>query len=77
VVSIAIYPNPSTGIFNLEFEDATVKEIEVYTMQGRSVYKARVNSQTTSINLAHLSAGLYYVQATTAQGTGTVKLVKE
>jgi hypothetical protein len=77
VVSIAIYPNPSTGIFNLEFEDATVKEIEVYTMQGRSVYKARVNSQTTSINLAHLSAGLYYVQATAAQGTGTVKLVKE
>jgi|GEM_PF-5558198 len=49
---IAIFPNPSTGILNIQSSDKTIDRIEIYDMLGRSVYTQKIeNSNLVSLNL--------------------------
>jgi PKD repeat protein len=75
-----IYPNPSNGIFILQ----TVSEhpiansyIEVYNALGQQVYRSRINTNSTEINLNGQSQGVYLYRIITETGelVGKGKLV--
>ncbi|MEM6346832.1 MAG: T9SS type A sorting domain-containing protein [Bacteroidota bacterium] len=67
-----LYPNPSTGIFWLEFSvpDLGPKSIKVWDLKGRSVYQEIIygESQKKSIDLGSLPAGVYHLKV--EQGNG-------
>lgn len=64
----SIYPNPSEGLFNLNYTGANAAgNIEVIDVTGRVVYAERTqlaNGTTRSIDLKGLSAGTYTVRLT-------------
>ncbi len=64
----SIYPNPSEGLFNLNYTGAnTAATIEVIDVTGRVVYNERgqlANGTVRSIDLKGLSAGTYTVRLT-------------
>ncbi|MGV3695473.1 zinc-dependent metalloprotease [Flavobacterium sp.] len=72
-----IYPNPSKGNFNIQFENTTSNEIKVnvYDMRGRTIFENNYSNNVTfneNIQLNNAQAGVYLVSVT----DGNKKLVK-
>ena len=67
-VKISVYPNPSTGIFNvlLPAIKSGMAEIQVYNVSGREVYSSDIsagsNSQNHQINLLNQPKGNYILK---------------
>jgi len=61
---INVYPNPSTGNFNIEFNQAIKKgEIEIISILGKRVYMDELfNASSKEIDLLGLSEGIYFVR---------------
>ncbi len=72
VENINIYPNPTTGIVNIEAEG--LAKVVIFDVTGREV-KA-LGAQST-IDISDLEAGVYFFSIETANGTAMKKLVKE
>jgi len=61
---ISIYPNPSSGNFNIELvpQNANFNSVSIYTSEGRMVKtKNKIQSQVIHFNLSDLNSGLYFV----------------
>lgn len=75
---VLIYPNPSNGIFKMDFK-TEVKNIRVFDMLGGLVYTENVyplNSETTKeIDLSNASNGIYFVNVSDDNGTSSYKIV--
>jgi len=75
--ALYIYPNPSlNGIFNV-YADESYKVI-VWNTQGSKVFEGSglPGEQTSSINLNHLSQGVYFLQLKDEHGIKTYKIVR-
>jgi len=59
--SIHIAPNPSTGKFNITWDDQTVgnADVEVFSVEGISVYQQAAISNTDIIDLSAMPEGMY------------------
>ena len=79
--AIELYPNPSNGNANLEFNGAFDDvSIVVYKADGGHVYNeslSSVNGLTKQLQLEELPAGVYFVEVNTAQGKIVKRLVKQ
>ncbi len=80
--SLFIYPNPTNGIVNLNFNsnsDNRDVQITVIDMLGRVVYKEPLglvpSNYQKSIDLSRQSKGVYLVQVNTSDKTITKKIV--
>ena len=58
---VIIYPNPSNGLFNLEFEDDKESIVEVYDVIGKLIYQDKVQTKETKIDLREMNSGVYYI----------------
>ena len=58
--TLKLWPNPTSGRFTMEVE--TAMDIEVMDMQGRSVAKYALKVGSNSVDLGHLSEGLYFIK---------------
>ena len=60
---LQVYPNPSTGRFQLYIEDIGRAEIVIINQMGQRIYHQRIDMQTeTSIDLSRFDDGLYIIQ---------------
>jgi endoglucanase len=70
--NITVYPNPSTGIVNINGIKAETNLI-ISDLQGQTVYHKKDIKEENSIDVSHLSNGLYIV---TIDSNGTSKKLK-
>jgi lysyl endopeptidase len=71
-----LYPNPSAGIFNIEYFSANPNgTVEVFTVAGKKVYSTLINSHLQILELSHLPAGVYFLKVHTAENTYVNKLL--
>ena len=70
--SIAVYPNPTTE--NLNISALGMTHITMLNMLGQVVYDAKVDGNTTTLDMSQYQSGIYRVRVTTANGE-SVKLV--
>lgn len=71
-----LYPNPSSGIFNIEYFSANPNgTVEVFTVAGKKVYSDIINSPLHIMELNHLPAGVYFLKVHTAEDTYVNKLL--
>jgi hypothetical protein len=72
--SVVTYPNPSSGIFNIEWDaDELFYEISIADLSGKLVYSAILKKQgegmkTHQIDLSNLSPGAYRLVLTSEKG---------
>ena len=79
-ITLAVYPNPSTGQFTLQ--TGTLPEtagMKIFDMQGRVVYSGSIPSSATgssnAVNLSGLPGGIYQVNVVSGKMTGTARLL--
>ena len=70
--SVAVYPNPTTE--NLNISALGMTHITMLNTLGQVVYDAKVDGNTTTLDMSQYQAGIYMVRVTTANGE-SVKLV--
>ncbi len=78
-LSLSIYPNPSTGVVNINLSalPANAVDVEVYAADGRLVRTARHIQLNNTIDLSDVPAGLYTFRITTAGSSVVKKIVIE
>lgn len=69
-VEVKLYPNPTTGIVNIEAEG--IKDIEVMDIAGRTV----LTTDKSTFDMSTLANGVYMVRINTESGSTTQKVVK-
>ena len=78
-----VFPNPSSGAINITYTTIQTGQvnIDVSDITGKQVKRIvaeqRSPNSTTSINIAELPAGIYFVRLTTEEGQWVRKLVVE
>ena len=72
--TIALRPNPVQSILHISNLDATVRSVQIYNLQGKSVYE---NADfVASIDVSSLASGIYVVHVQTEIGKIIKKIIK-
>lgn len=74
--SVVIYPNPTQNIINIDC-DNTIKTIELFDIQGRSLRTSIVNENKAALDISDQSNGIYFIRITSDNGQKVEKLIKE
>jgi hypothetical protein len=72
---VEVYPNPFNEMIVINVTEGT-SQIRIMNALGAVIYDQKVNSGRNEISTAQYSSGVYFVEVTNANGTATVKLVK-
>ena len=59
--SVKLYPNPTEGIFTVEYVGEVTVDISIIDITGKEVYNNKVN-KTSQVNISYLGKGLYFVR---------------
>lgn len=75
--SISVYPNPTTGLVNIDLAEKNEDMIaQVHDVIGQVVMEQRLTAQHTQLNLSGFAPGNYYVELKDATGAkGIYKVV--
>jgi len=75
---VSIYPNPSTGLFRVNFgnNNSTIN-YSIISVEGKVVKYEKINANTTIIDLSNESKGIYFVKITDENNIFIKKLVLE
>lgn len=65
--TLKIYPNPTSGLLNIQGEGLT--NIEVYNAVGQCVMNQEVNGNAIQINTESLNAGIYFLRIVANDGS--------
>lgn len=72
---IKVFPNPSTGIFNLSSK-YTILTISIYNSQGKKVFERNnINDSNFRIDLSEKNPGTYYIKFADKNGLHLKKVV--
>lgn len=69
--SIEISPNPSSGIFNLQFQNSSlIKSIDVMNVLGKKIFSSnRISDSQFVLNFSTQPSGVYFLLLRTESGT--------
>lgn len=73
--TLQLYPNPSNGIINLSFSEATEYHVKIYDVRGVCLLNETINTQKVQLDLTHLSNGIYFLNANGADKNFQQKLI--
>lgn len=77
---IRLYPNPSTGMFNLEtagFDDSVISNYIVTDMIGKVILSGNITSSLTQIDLGDCNNGVYIISVMQGDQVQRFKAVKD
>jgi len=74
--NLSVYPNPATAVVTINGKDI-INQVVVSNLLGQKVLTQTNNATNAQVNIAALTAGTYALQVYTAQGTATVKIIKQ
>ncbi|MDR2084628.1 MAG: M6 family metalloprotease domain-containing protein [Bacteroidales bacterium] len=74
---INVYPNPSSGIYNIDIANNDSKyDLYVYDIVGNLICYSGNNTNRTQINISDKKSGIYFVKVISNNINKTVKIIK-
>lgn len=83
VKNLKIYPNPTDGIFNIEFELEKKENVilKIYNQQGKAIYTDKIKKfngyYSNEIDLTKEESGIYFVRIIQNDNSVTKKILKK
>lgn len=74
-LKVNVIPNPSSGVFSLQFDEVREKSIRVFDALGRIVLERKTNEQNFTIDLSTESKGIYILETQSSLGKAQQKLI--
>jgi photosystem II stability/assembly factor-like uncharacterized protein len=78
-ISIAVYPNPTKGIFTVSYGNFNQQQIDIYDVNGKNILSVRNTDLTdnqTELNLSNASNGIYFVKISNEKGQTVKRIIK-
>jgi hypothetical protein len=78
-IDVAVYPNPFSDQVTISFKnaaDAAGTAIYIYDVTGKLFLKQTLKSQVSSVNLANLPNGIYFLKTVSGNNPRVFKLIK-
>jgi hypothetical protein len=76
IQGLQVFPNPSTGIFNLEVQNGELNKVKITDITGRVIFNYNGNENKLKIDISGYTAGVYFAEITSGGNTEVVRLVK-
>lgn len=73
---VTVYPNPVTDVLTIQMDNGGYDVLRLLNSMGQVVAQQSISNNTTTINMSHLSTGIYYLQLTGKNNTITQKIEK-
>jgi hypothetical protein len=79
---LSIYPNPTYATFTIEtsqtsFSKSDIYIYQIYSILGKELNKAEINSSRTNVNLSNYPRGTYIIVTNIGEVRHTTKLVRK
>ena len=74
--SVTVYPNPTSGVVQIENGEWRMENVEVYDAYGKLLFTVEVNGNAAALDLTGYAKGTYFVKVTTEKGVVTKRVVK-
>lgn len=79
---VNVYPNPTSGVFNIDIETATNSEatIELASLSGQTLFTEKLDANTQwleQVDIRHLPAGTYVLSIRTADGIHVQRVIRQ
>ncbi|MDO5968309.1 M60 family metallopeptidase [Flavivirga aquimarina] len=74
---INISPNPVINHLKISINNSETTTYKIFNTIGEMVVSGNVSRSNASVNLSHLSAGIYFVRVINEQNIKTMKLIKK
>lgn len=74
---IYIYPNPTTGKFQISGIQYPESNVEIYNALGKMICQSDISYLKSEIDLSKYPPGIYFIKLFTAEKTYTEKLIKQ
>ncbi|MGZ0015801.1 T9SS type A sorting domain-containing protein [Yeosuana sp. AK3] len=77
IAGLNVYPNPTKDSWTVKTKNIKMSSIEVFDILGKQVLSLKPETTETTINASQLKSGLYFAKISTANGSSSLKLVKQ
>jgi len=74
-VRVKVYPNPTSDLLNIDFENLSKKEIRLFNRRGIQVLSKLISSQSTSIDIKQYPSGTYLLNVIGNDLNETIKVM--
>lgn len=75
--TILLFPNPGSSILNIQTETSLIKNVSIYSMDGKEISMADYNEEQVQLNAQLWESGVYIIRVTTEHGTQSLKWTKK
>jgi len=71
-----IYPNPGSGVYTVDMQGETIRQVQVFDVSGRLVIDRMESSALISLDITTEESGIYLVRIVTDKTTSMKKIIK-
>ena len=75
--SLKLYPNPTKDFVTIEINSQDITKLNVFDVNGHSVLSKKLNSSPSTVNISHLSQGVYMFEISNETGKTVKKVIKK
>lgn len=65
---INVYPNPTSGKFQISSPSNQMQSVEIYNVLGENVFNSEINNENSVIDLSIQPSGIYLIHVNTIDG---------
>ncbi|MBS3912999.1 MAG: multicopper oxidase domain-containing protein [Bacteroidetes bacterium] len=75
--TISVYPNPTSGVFNITYNSTDLLNVELFSSQGKVLLNSAMIMGNLTLDLSAFPVGLYYLRMTSDDAIFTKKIIKD
>lgn len=73
---LKVYPNPTSGLLQIEYAFSLEKRIEILNTNGQLIFAKETNQEVSTLDMTNYPKGAYFLRVTSEKGTETKKILK-
>lgn len=77
--SMAVFPNPTKGVFTVSYGNFNPQQIDIYDVTGKnilSIGNSDLTDNQTELNLSNVSNGVYFIKISNENGHTVKRIIK-